>query len=722
MKLFKRLFGGLFVLLVLLVMVGFVALQLVDADEIKTLATEAVNKETGRTLLIGGDVKLGLDIDDDYGLHPSATLTDVSFSNAEWAGSDPMFEAQYVSVGVALMPLMGGETVIDYVKLRDATIRLQKNASGDANWEFNTAKTSTLESSEPATPDAPSSSNDDAASPITLSRAELENVTLIYKDAVSGTNETVTLSSATIEDNDGLSIDAESQYKMATVSAHVSAASVEALTGQTLDYRINVSAPGLTAVSEGTSAAGTFSGDLSFDMKNTQGLSKLTGGDVPALPAVSAKGSFSGTSEKVTLPGLTLTYGEATVLLKATADLASTIPNITATLTSESLNIDTLAAPAASTAAPNADSAKKAPKENPASDRVIPNIALPMDAIATLPVRATVNAAITKLIAGGQTYDNVKAKIIAAPGSITLDTSPIALAGGTVEADMAITGATAAGGTLSIKALAEKVTIDRIMKLAGASDVPLTGGTSSFALDLKGTGADLHSVIASSQGSTQMMVNGTQYDSPNIEKLKAFLAFLGGGKSVDKIDVSCAFAAADITGGVAKTKAMTLQTSAAKVDGNGSISLPSETLDLTLRPRSSLVGAADLVPPLLLSGKWIDPSVSLDKQSTLLTIGKLVFGTTTGGLGFAALAGLEAAQKTSVFKDNPCVKQAQTAPEEKASGSSGNALQDTTKGVEGTVKNIRDAFEGKNEDGTKTEDKTERVKDGINAIKGLFGQ
>ncbi|MDJ1018524.1 MAG: AsmA family protein, partial [Paracoccaceae bacterium] len=88
-------------IIVVLAVLAAGALFLVPADRIASLATDRFEAATGRALAIEGDIRPSLW--PVLGLSAGA----VRIENADWAGPEPMFEAERVSVGVDPATLFG---------------------------------------------------------------------------------------------------------------------------------------------------------------------------------------------------------------------------------------------------------------------------------------------------------------------------------------------------------------------------------------------------------------------------------------------------------------------------------------------------------------------------------------------------------------------------------------------------------------------------------------
>ncbi|MEX2199915.1 MAG: AsmA family protein, partial [Dongiaceae bacterium] len=175
--------GGIVVLLVVAVLVGP---SFVDWNQYKPQIAAEVEKATGRTLSIDGDLSLSI--------LPAPTLTaeGVRFANIEGGTAADMMTLEALDVRVAFMPLLSGDVQVTSVTLVSPTILLEKLADGSANWEIQPA----------GDPDAASDAGEtDAASDtgaagsggmqIGIDKVTIENGTLIYIDHAAGSEQRV---------------------------------------------------------------------------------------------------------------------------------------------------------------------------------------------------------------------------------------------------------------------------------------------------------------------------------------------------------------------------------------------------------------------------------------------------------------------------------------------------------------------------------------------------
>ena len=103
---------------------------LIPAQTIADYTEATLENSLSREVTLGSDPKLS--IFPNIGVQ----LQNISIANAEWSTSDPLVEAEYLSVVVAIIPLLSGSVEIKSLELGGATVFLHRLKDGRANWNF----------------------------------------------------------------------------------------------------------------------------------------------------------------------------------------------------------------------------------------------------------------------------------------------------------------------------------------------------------------------------------------------------------------------------------------------------------------------------------------------------------------------------------------------------------------------------------------------------------
>lgn len=116
---------------ILTLLVIFVAalVVLVDPNDYRDEIQRAVAAQTGRELVIGGDLELT------YFPWIGLRVADVRLADVPEFGKAPFFRADHIRLGVELLPLLRGKLVLDAITLEHPQIHLVRNTQGLGNWQ-----------------------------------------------------------------------------------------------------------------------------------------------------------------------------------------------------------------------------------------------------------------------------------------------------------------------------------------------------------------------------------------------------------------------------------------------------------------------------------------------------------------------------------------------------------------------------------------------------------
>ncbi|MEP3784441.1 AsmA family protein [Ascidiaceihabitans sp.] len=285
MKWIKRIFGGILIAIVVIV----VSLFFLPADRIAQIAAEQIRTQTGRDVKITGDVSMTL--------WPvlGASVGGLEVGNAEWSRQGAMLTAKNAAVGIDALALLRGEISITNIEATSPTIRLESRKDGRASWQFSDASGEAVIETETA----PSRE----AQAISIKRLEITDATLIY-DAEG--SDLVSYSGVDLE------LDWPERLGHADISATLRPAGQDVdvqaridgfsgfIAGQVQGVSANIAAGGGTLSLNGrASTAGDVAGKLALNLPNTDNF--LTAVGLNALDLPSALGASMALEADVTL-------------------------------------------------------------------------------------------------------------------------------------------------------------------------------------------------------------------------------------------------------------------------------------------------------------------------------------------------------------------------------------------------------------------------------------
>jgi uncharacterized protein involved in outer membrane biogenesis len=178
------------------------------------------------------------------------------------------------------------------------------------------------------------------------------------------------------------------------------------------------------------------------------------------------------------------------------------------------------------------------------------------------------------------------------------------------------------------------------------------GGTFGGRLKLKGNGATLRSMLASSNGEASMVMGGGKVSALIIELVGLDIAeALGFALSEDQpVAVRCMVGDFGIKDGYVKSRAMVFDTTDTNVTGEAWANLKDETFDVKMLAHPKDMSPLSVRTPVGMAGTFADPHVSIDAS------GALARGAAAVALGalLTPLAALIPLIETGGGEDSPC--------------------------------------------------------------------
>ena len=368
---------------------------------------------------------------------------------------------------------------------------------------------------------------------------------------------------------------------------------------------------GATLAISGTVGPAGLDGTVSARVPDVRRTAALAGYAAPAVHdvALDARAVPAGTARVTSLRGLRLTSAEGDLAGDVAVGLAPR-PSLRGSLQSARLDLDvwTVVAPLPAPAPPPSPPSPPSPPPA-AAPAIAPERPLPFAALRQADL--DVSAAIAQARYRGTDYRSVQLHIVLADGRLRVDPATATAPGGpmrlTLQAD-----AGAAPPTAALTLRGQGLNAAGLSELAGAPGA-LTG-TVDADIDLKGAGVTARAMAASVTGHAAVALADGEIENGILATLfgpalrGASIPFDAAGRS----KVACLAVRADAETGHVTLDSLTLQASRLRIEGEGAIDIPGETMDLHMRPEIRF-GSLPVKVPVHLTGLWRSPKVEVDK-------------------------------------------------------------------------------------------------------------
>ena len=621
---------------------AFVAVLLVAAvlflffglNTLKGPISRAVEKSTGRELLIEGDIRPSWSL-----VHPRFRIGRVSFSNAKWGKEKYLFTAESVDATISVVPLIAGRVVVPELHLQKPVVNLEVDGDGRKNWILE-------ENPRP-----------EKRSRVSIHKLTLDEGRLAYDDAARKINIVAQLAT----DSSGVGFKVQGKYSGQALTAAGHGGPVLALRDADDPYPLRAEAKiGNTAAAvDGkiTRLIGLEGVDMRVELtgKTMQDLYDILGVAFPHTSPYTTSGHLVRNGKTTRYENFTGKVGSSDIAGTLQVDLGGKRPVMTGDLVSKVLDF--------------ADLGPIVGTQQSKKSGVLPDA--PFDAKRWKSVDADVKVRAGTIKRPEQLpIENLSTRITMRDAVLTLDPLQFGVAGGQLAGPIRLDGRNP-----PIKADA-KIRVDKLQLAKLFPTVKMTRasvGDLNGAIELAGTGDSVARMLGSANGKIGLYMNGGQVSELVMQAAAIDLWGLAkvALKGDEEMPIRCVVGDFGVKNGVMETNALVFDTEVVNVGGSGRIDLKDEQLDLTLFPEPKDRSLASLNSPLYIRGPFKSPKVAPDwKKVATKGAGALIMGVINPLLAVIPLV------NEGPGKDSNCGKLiAEATSKTKAAAAAANASQ-----------------------------------------------
>lgn len=565
------------------------AASAVDPVQLTKLLATSVKTATGRELKIAGPVHLSLF----PGISVSAER--LSLSNASWASDTEMLTLKRIELDIKTLPLLSKRIEVGSVKLAGLELLLQKNGSGQANWDMG-AETPNV---------APSSSNDNSG-------ASSVGDNLIYMENVSVT-------------------DAQIRYQDPT--------------GSMSSYQIKR----LLLAESGNKTS------ISLNM-NLQGQALELSGKTGSLSGLMKHWDVSSTQFPV---DLNFAMNGKSMSIKGEVSKApKSLPTINLDLNSKAFDWPSMSAGVHQPSQAASDAklvlasrqAQKPKAKYLFSNEGIPFYLLPQ-------VQGKIVISITELgLPKRKPIENLRTTLQLDGSNIDIPNLTFQMGKGSADVQIKLSRLNSANPAFAVKGVTKDFTLENLLARVDPSS-KVSGGSMKLAFDIKASGNSLHQMASNSNGKIQLSINQAQMGTNFLNDAGDFVVTLLDSinpmrKKTSQTVLECAVAYLPMNNGqinIANT--VGVETDRLDVVLAGSINLKTEAVNFTIDPRekSGLTTGLDLAGLVKMGGTLMNPKAGINQAGVVNSAVSIGLGFLTGG---ASILAENARSMTS--KVHPC--------------------------------------------------------------------
>jgi uncharacterized protein involved in outer membrane biogenesis len=507
-----------------------------------------------------------------------------------------MLTLNRIELNIKMLPLLRGRVESTNVKLSGLELFLQKNASGNRNWDMTVASANDTGLPNVAVADNSSTNN---------SLVSMENISVL---------------------------DAQVHYQTAT--------------GSPSNYQVQR----LSLIEDRDKTA------ISLNMKIQEQALELSG-KTGSLSELLKQWDVSSSHFPL---DLNLTLNGKSMLIQGSVDKSpQATPTINLVLSSKTFDwpsygiSTTQSSPTLRGAKPLQQSKDRA--RVPQSNYLFGNEAIPFDALPQFKGKIEVNISSLGLIKR-KPIENLHASLLLDGSSIDIPNLTLQIEKGSADIQIKLSHLNSASPTLMAKGVTTDFMLENFLARVDPQS-KVSGGNMKLAFDIKTSGVSLRQMAENANGKIQISINQARMASNFLNDAGDFVVTLLDSmnplrkKSTETI-LECAVAYLPINNGqinIANT--IGVQTDRLDVVLTGSINLKTEAVSLTINPRekSGLTTGLDLAGLVKMGGTLMDPKVGINQAGVVNSAISIGLGVLTGGATILA----ENARSMS-NKSHPC--------------------------------------------------------------------
>lgn len=312
---------------------------------------------------------------------------------------------------------------------------------------------------------------------------------------------------------------------------------------------------------------------------------------------------------------LRVRFGGSDLALKITSDLSGRLPAFAGTVVSKKLDIDEIVK-----ATGRAD--KKANKKPAAPS----GGELPLGILGLFDARLDVR--VETLIAGGNPFKKLAAKVALADGDLRVSDLTASLTNGAVKGDLRIDVRTELP-KVSADLKASKISLAQVTRAAIGR--PLLTSTASATAKLNGQGRTIEAITSSLAGPVAVYIGGGPIHQDLFKLASTDILSILGLTSRGAFRVICGVFPLQFRKGVGYGRNLVLDTTRVTLYGRGGINLPRRSIDMIVVPAGKGVSLTKIVGlvPFRVRGPLTSPSVAPDPKGVPAEVVKGILGAIT---------------------------------------------------------------------------------------------
>jgi uncharacterized protein involved in outer membrane biogenesis len=628
-KRWKWIVGISLAVVVVLVVAAFLILATYDFNKFKPQITDLATQYTGRELVIGGDIELGIS------LLPTLVVSDVTFQNAAWAKDPHMAKIKRLEIQIAVLPLLRGNLEVSRVYVEKPEFLIEIDKSSKSNLEFDVPQET--EEKEPEGKEA-----DSRHDFFKFKIIQITGGTIIYRDHQRGMTETISIAILKFETTEfgaPADIDLNFSYNKLPFQITGSIGQLSGILNPEEQWPLNLT---IAALDSTVSVQGHVMNiaeakgiDLKLAVKGSDvgSFQQFTGQPLPVRGPFEVAGHLTAaTLDHLKISDIGIMLGKSSIKGEMALNTTSAKPQIDAKFRSSTLDLRPFIKKD-----PGGDQAEmKSKKTDSRSDKVFPSEPLNLQPLQQVNanIRFTADQILTHRIA----LDKLSLESSLKNGSLIVKPLTTNVGGGNFTSSLALS---TGGGNVNLtaKIAATKINLGEMLKnlditqdLDGALDfnISLKGQGKSVAALMAGLDGDVVAVLTDGKMPVEYLnLVGADLTTSLLKIVNPF------EKKIDRAQINCAVCDFNINDGLAKSDIIMIDDPEKTLFSSGTLNLKTEGLDFGIhtKPKKGIgtketgkvsVSLGVITRPFKLGGTLAKPSLGLSPERAAKTVGQAI--------------------------------------------------------------------------------------------------
>jgi len=610
-RLLAWLLAGAAAVVALLVVAAVVALRTVDLSRFTGTVAEAVRRQTGRELTVGGGPHLRVS------LTPSIVLEDVALSNAPWGSRKEMARVKRVELRVKLLALLHGEILVDRLVLAGPDLLLETDEKGEGNWVFGPPGQA-ASSEKPGTEGS-------LLSRVGIREVRVTDALLAYRDGCAGWRVGVHVPRLTLaasrRSKGNLDVEGALSLDRAVVSVSGVIGGVDSiLGGRPFPLAFSFSMKGAAAKLEGAieRVRDLVGVDLKITLEVTdpQAVATLLGAKPPGLTPFQLECRVRDSGKGWVLDPLRVMAGRSSISGTLGYVMGCPRSKISVDLRAALLDLGELTG-----AGKGVGTTAKAPAAK--GGKLFSAEPLPLDALRAFDVTAGVQVE-SLVLPGGAEARSFAARAVLANGRLVVDPLSLTPGGGRITGSLRLDAGRRQGFTANLTG--SDVELRALMALLGVR-ANVSGGQTDLTIALAGSGGSLHEWVANLGGKVRIVVGPGRIEGAALklggDVLTGALDAVNPFRKTDtSTELRCAVINVPVERGVVRLdRRVAVETSKINIVVGGTADLGTEMLDVGFRSKATQglgMGLANFAGAVRVRGPFTSPALGMDAEGTAM--------------------------------------------------------------------------------------------------------